>query len=313
MPSSSPHQKTSLLGIDLDNPVGLAAGFDKDGEAVAGLAHFGFGFLEVGSVTPQPQRGNLYPRVFRLIPDRAIINRYGFNSLGHEVMAANLERQAAAIADRHLVVGVNLGKNRDQTDPAADYIAGLRRFHALPTVSYFVVNVSSPNTPNLRAIQERAQLTELLERLLAEKTLLEKDNSSSSIPKKPLLLKIAPDLSEAQLADIAQVLLRFSRPSSSGGRLATIDGVIVGNTTVSRPASLRSPPEVIREEGGLSGPPLRELSTSVIGRLYRLTGGKVPIIGVGGIESGMDAYEKIAAGASAVQLYTSMAYAVSDP
>ena len=313
MPSSSPHQKTSLLGIDLDNPVGLAAGFDKDGEAVAGLAHFGFGFLEVGSVTPQPQRGNLYPRVFRLIPDRAIINRYGFNSLGHEVMAANLERQAAAIADRHLVVGVNLGKNRDQTDPAADYIAGLRRFHALPTVSYFVVNVSSPNTPNLRAIQERVQLTELLERLLAEKTLLEKDNSSSSIPKKPLLLKIAPDLSEAQLADIAQVLLRFSRPSSSGGRLATIDGVIVGNTTVSRPASLRSPPEVIREEGGLSGPPLRELSTSVIGRLYRLTGGKVPIIGVGGIESGMDAYEKIAAGASAVQLYTSMAYAVSDP
>lgn len=294
--------------MDLSNPVGLAAGFDKDGEAVSGLANFGFGFFEVGSVTPLPQPGNLYPRVFRLLEDRAIINRYGFNSLGHEAMVANLERQKDAItgseAKESLVVGVNLGKNRDQKDAAADYIAGLKRFYPLPTVSYFVINVSSPNTPNLRAMQERQKLTELLERVLAEKATLDKDTS-----RKPLLLKVSPDLSPEQLSDLAAVVSRFSKPAPN--RSATIDGLIVGNTTVGRPASLRSSPEVIAEEGGLSGPPLREISTSAIRTLYRLTGGSVPIVGVGGIETGVDAYEKIAAGASAVQLYTSMTYAVS--
>lgn len=298
--------------MELSNPVGLAAGFDKDGEAISGLAHFGFGFFEVGSVTPLPQPGNLYPRVFRLPEDRAIINRYGFNSLGHEAMVANLERQKAAITGSGekdgLVVGVNLGKNRDQKDAAADYISGLRRFYALPTVSYFVINVSSPNTPNLRAMQERQALTELLERVLAEKSILDKDKDAAQ-SRKPLLLKVSPDLSPEQLADLAAVVTRFSQPTPQ--RSATIDGLIVGNTTVARPASLRSSPEVTGEEGGLSGPPVRETSTAAIGRLYRLTGGRVPIVGVGGIETGVDAYEKIAAGASALQLYTSMTYAVS--
>lgn len=296
-------QKTNLLGIDLNNPVGLAAGFDKDGEAVAGLSNFGFGFIEVGSVTPYPQRGNMYPRVFRLMEDRAIINRYGFNNLGHETMVNNLDRQSKAIKKNNIVVGVNLGKNRDTKDAIGDYVSGLQRFYNLDTVRYFVINISSPNTPNLRKMQDAKELTQLLDRVLREKSRLD----SSSV-KKPLLLKIAPDLTDEQLKDISSIVVRYSK--STNDRSA-IDGLIISNTTVTRPSSLLSDPKLIYEEGGLSGPPLRQLSTNVIRKMYKLTNGSVPIIGVGGIESGADAFEKIIAGASAVQLLTSLTYFVS--
>ncbi|KAJ6225248.1 hypothetical protein RDWZM_003793 [Blomia tropicalis] len=296
----SSYLKTNLLGIDLNNPVGLAAGFDKDGEAVAGLSNFGFGFIEVGSVTPNPQRGNMYPRVFRLMEDRAIINRYGFNNLGHETMVNNLDRQSKAIKKNNIVVGVNLGKNRDTKDAIGDYVSGLQRFYNLDTVRYFVINISSPNTPNLRKMQDAKELTQLLDRVLREKSRLD----SSSV-KKPLLLKIAPDLTDEQLKDISSIVVRYSK--STNDRSA-IDGLIISNTTVTRPSSLLSDPKLIYEEGGLSGPPLRQLSTNVIRKMYKLTNGSVPIIGVGGIESGADAFEKIIAGASAVQLLTSLTY-----
>lgn len=281
--------------------MGLAAGCDKDGEAITGLHHFGFGFIEVGSTTPLPQKGNLYPRVFRLPADRAIINRYGFNSFGHDAMFDHLSRQESIIKEKGIVVGVNLGKNKLQHDTAADYITGLQRFYPLETVKYFVINISSPNTPNLRKIQNRSELTDLLERVLTEKARLE---TSTSAPK-PLLLKISPDLTAEQMRDISQVIIRYSKPAKTR---STINGLIVTNTTISRPASLRSPPQLVVEEGGLSGPPLKSLSTETIRQMYSLTGGIVPIIGVGGIESGVDAYEKITAGASAVQLYTAMTF-----
>ncbi|MEX2629805.1 MAG: quinone-dependent dihydroorotate dehydrogenase [Tistlia sp.] len=282
--AADPILASELWGRRLANPIGLAAGFDKNAEAVAPLLRLGFGLVEVGSVTPRPQPGNPRPRLFRLAEDRAVINRMGFNNRGLEAAAAALTAFRARGPAAGLV-GVNLGKNKDSPEAAPDYVAGARRLAAY--ADYLVVNVSSPNTPGLRALQDRAALTGLLAAVRAAL-------AEAEAPP-PLLLKIAPDLTEADRRDIAAVAL------DSG-----LDGLIVSNTTVERPAGLRS--RWKGEAGGLSGRPLFEPSTRLLGEMYRLTGGRLPLIGVGGVESGATAYAKIRAGASLVQLYSALVY-----
>lgn len=272
-----------LWGRDFPNPVGLAAGFDKDGEAFAACLRLGFGFVEIGSITPRPQPGNPRPRLFRLAADGAVINRMGFNSRGLGFAAERLRRRRPADG----IVGVNLGKNKESADAAADYAAGARAL--APLADYLVINVSSPNTPGLRALQGRGALAGLVAAVIAARA-----EAAPAAPP-PLLLKIAPDLTEADKHDIAEVAL------GSG-----LDGLIVSNTTIARPATLGS--VHAGEAGGLSGRPLFAPSTAVLADMYRLTQGRLPLIGVGGIASGADAYAKIRAGASLVQLYTAMVY-----
>jgi len=272
----------TVLGLTFANPLGLAAGFDKNGEVVAPMLGLGFGFVEVGTVTPLPQPGNPRPRLFRLTRDRAVINRMGFNNTGAAAMATRLHQRPQGT---HGILGINLGKNKDQTDAAADYVAGVAALGAL--ADYLVINVSSPNTPGLRALQERGPLAALITRVVAARDALER--------KPPLLLKIAPDLMEEERADIAAVVLE------SG-----LDGLIVSNTTVARPAGLD--PLYAGEAGGLSGRPLLEPSTALLGEMYRRLEGRLPIIGVGGVASGADAYAKIRAGASLVQLYSALVF-----
>ncbi|OAN50185.1 dihydroorotate dehydrogenase [Paramagnetospirillum marisnigri] len=277
-----PALRVRLWGRDFANPIGLAAGFDKNAQVPDAMLAQGFGFVEIGSVTPRPQPGNPKPRMFRLPEDEAVINRMGFNNEGVEAVRARLSARR-----RVGVVGANLGKNKDTEDAAADYEIGAAR---LASVSdYLVINVSSPNTPGLRALQGRDQLESLVGRTRA--ALLKAMPSGAP----PLLLKIAPDLAWEDLADIAAVALSGS-----------LDGLIVSNTTVARPETLRS--ANAKETGGLSGAPLFEASTAVLRRMYELTQGKLPIIGVGGIASGSEAYAKIRAGASLVQLYSAMVY-----
>jgi dihydroorotate dehydrogenase len=273
-----------VWGLEFPNPIGLSAGFDKDAEAYAALLRLGFGFVEVGSITPQPQAGNPKPRVFRLPEDGAVINRLGFNSAGLAAAVTNLRPRRS---ERVGIVGINLGKNRDSADAAADYAAGTTAL--APLADYLVINVSSPNTPGLRALQGSAALRELLARVQAARR--------AAVPDRPppLLLKIAPDLAAAEARDVAEVAL-------AGG----IDGLIVGNTTIARPPDLRS--RHAKESGGLSGRPLFALSTELLRQFDRLTEGRLPLIGVGGIASGADAYAKIRAGASLVQLYTALIY-----
>ncbi|XP_037515869.1 dihydroorotate dehydrogenase (quinone), mitochondrial isoform X4 [Rhipicephalus sanguineus] len=273
---------TELFGLKLSNPIGLAAGFDKHGEGVPGAHDWGFGFVEVGSVTPLPQPGNPRPRVFRLTEDLAVVNRYGFNSVGHKQVWSSLHSSRAAW---HGIVGVNLGRNKESTDAHADFVAGVHQFADL--ADYLVVNVSSPNTPGLRTLQGRRHLKNLLLKVLEAR--------DSQARRLPLLVKIAPDLSDEEKADIAAVVTETK-----------VDGLVVCNTTISRPSSLRS--ENRTQPGGLSGRPLRDLSTQTISDLYRLTKGSIPIVGVGGVFSGEDAYAKIRAGASAVQLYSALIY-----
>lgn len=281
--ADDPALRTTLWGLGFSNPVGLAAGFDKDAEAPDAALALGFGFVEIGSVTPRPQPGNPRPRLFRLAEDRAVINRMGFNSAGAEAVAARLAARARGRGGG--IVGVNLGKNRDATDAAADYAAGVRRLGAF--ADYLVVNVSSPNTPGLRALQGGAALGRLLDAVRAARDALDRPP--------PLLVKIAPDLEAADRADIAAAI-----------RAGAADGLIVGNTTVTRPDGLRSRHR--DEPGGLSGRPLFALSTEVLADMYRRTEGSVPLIGTGGIASGADAYAKIRAGASLVQLYSALVY-----
>jgi len=268
-----------LFGLDFPNPIGLAAGFDKSAEAFAPALSIGFGFVEVGSVTPLPQSGNPRPRLFRLAEDRAVINRMGFNNHGLAAVRTRLAGRDGAGG----IVGVNLGKNRDSADALADYAAGVRALG--PLADYLVINVSSPNTPGLRALQGHAALAALLAGVRAARGEAET----------PLLLKIAPDLTEADKQDIAEVAL-------AGG----LDGLIIANTTIARPSGLLS--AAAGEAGGLSGRPLLQPSTALLSDMYRLTDGKLPIIGVGGIACGADAYAKIRAGASLVQLYTALVY-----
>lgn len=284
-----PVLRTRVFGLSFTTPVGLAAGFDKDAEALDGILRLGFGFAEAGTVTPLPQSGNPRPRLFRLVEDEAAINRFGFNSEGLAAFRARLEVRRARAGRAPGIVGANLGKNRDTVDAAADYVAGVEAVCAL--ADYLVCNLSSPNTPGLRAMQARAPIRELLARVLEAR-------ARSAPPGRappPLLAKVGPDLDDRQLADIAEVALE------SG-----IDGLIVGNTTVDRPPGLRS--RHAAEPGGLSGRPLRAPAERCLRAMARLIAGRLPIIGCGGIASGADAYARIRAGASLVQLYTALVY-----
>ncbi len=277
-PVTSPRLRVRLAGLDLPNPLGLAAGFDKNAVALAPLARAGFGFLEVGAATPLPQPGNPRPRLFRLAEDRAAINRFGFNNDGAEAIAARLAARPAGC-----VVGLNLGANKSSADPAGDFAQVLAVAGA--HVDFATVNVSSPNTPGLRALQGQA-LGPLLARVAA---------ANAALPRPvPVFLKIAPDLDDAGLAIVVEAAL-------AGG----VAGLIATNTTLAR-EGLASPHR--SETGGLSGAPLFARSTAVLARLHALTGGRLPLIGVGGVGSAAEAYAKIRAGATAVQLYTALVY-----
>jgi dihydroorotate dehydrogenase len=280
LPAPSPDDpilRTSLAGLELPNPIGLAAGLDKNAEALAGLSRLGFGFVEAGSVTPRPQPGNPKPRLFRLSEDQAIINRMGFNNHGLEAFAANLSRRPSGV-----VVGANLGANKDTGDRVADYVAGLQRLAGLS--DYFTVNISSPNTPGLRALQGREALDDLLGRVAESRTTLA-----------PVFLKIAPDLTPDEIAMIVEAALAHR-----------IDALIVSNTTLDRPSSLRSRDR--GEAGGLSGAPLREKAHKALIHAAEAAKGRLPLIAVGGIDSGAEAYRRIRAGASAVQIYSALIY-----
>ena len=264
-----------LAGIALPNPIGLAAGFDKDARVFGALLRLGFGFVEVGTLTPRPQPGNARPRVFRLVRDAGVINRLGFNNGGQPAAAVRLARRRAG------VVGINIGANADSADRIADYVAGVAAM--APLADYLTVNISSPNTTGLRALQSRSALDELLARI------------GEARCGRPLFVKIAPDLDAAELEAVAEVTLARG-----------VDGIIATNTTLARPATLRD--AAAAEAGGLSGAPLFARSTEVLRALRRLTRGRLALIGVGGVASGADAYVKIRAGADAVQLYTALVY-----
>jgi len=279
--------KAHVWGLDFANPIGLAAGFDKDARVIDAMLGLGFGFVEAGTVTPQPQAGNQKPRLFRLDEDAAVINRLGFNSGGLKAFTARLaaRRQNPKSAG---IVGANVGKNRDTVDGAADYVAGIEA--VAPLADYLVCNISSPNTPGLRAMQARAPIEDLLRRVLAAR-----DRAVRSAKKPPLLAKVGPDLSPEQLSDIAEVALATG-----------VDGLICGNTTIARPSSLKS--KAASEAGGLSGAPLLAPATECLAALYRLTKGAIPLIGCGGVACGADAYAKIRAGASLVQVYSALVF-----
>jgi dihydroorotate dehydrogenase len=277
-----PVLRTRLAGLDLSNPIGLAAGLDKNGEAVRGLSRLGFGFVECGSVTPRPQAGNPKPRLFRLAEARAVINRVGFNNDGLEAFAARLERRPAGAT-----VGANLGANKDTEDKATDYVAGLQRLAGL--ASYFTVNISSPNTPGLRALQGRDQLDDLLGRIDAARPL---DGDAARVP---VFLKIAPDLVVNEIAMIVEAALAYR-----------IDALIVSNTTLERPETLRS--SFAAEAGGLSGAPIRPFAEKALRAAAEAAQGRMPLIAVGGIETGAEAYARIRLGAAAVQIYSALVY-----
>ncbi len=270
----------SVAGIDFPNPLGLAAGFDKNAEVPTAMLDLGFGFVEVGAVTPKPQPGNPRPRIFRLRDDAAVINRYGFNNDGLEKIATRLKRRR-----KHGVVGINLGANKDSDDRTEDYVMGVKALAGL--VDFYTVNISSPNTPGLRALQDKAALEQLMSRVLKER-----DKAAAGTP---VFLKIAPDLTDEDKADIADA-----------AKALALDGLIISNTTVTRPDSLRS--RHIGQAGGLSGRPLFAPSTALLREYYAVLRDIVPLIGVGGIFSARDAYEKILNGAALVQLYTAMVY-----
>ena len=265
-----------VAGLEFCSPVGLAAGFDKDAEVPEQMLGLGFGFVEVGTVTPRPQKGNPKPRLFRLAEEHAVINRMGFNNEGQPAAFDRLQR----LSHPHRVIGVNVGANRDSTDRIADYVAGVRAMS--PVGHYVAINISSPNTPGLRGLQDQGALDELLAAVQEARS------------GKPIFLKVAPDLDERDPERIVRAAIDHK-----------IDAIIVANTTVSRP-SLKS--SRASEAGGLSGEPLRPLALNALRQFRRASGGEIPLIGVGGIASADDAWERIRAGASLVQLYTAMVY-----
>jgi dihydroorotate dehydrogenase len=273
------------FGLNFPNPIGLAAGFDKNAEVSDALLRLGFGFVEVGTVTPNPQAGNSRPRIFRLERDEAIINRLGFNNDGAKAVL----RRLAARANFGGIVGVNVGANKDSADRAADYVKLIETF--APVASYFTVNVSSPNTPGLRNLQQADALDDLLARVIDARERVRQNAGES-----PVLLKIAPDLSLGELDDVVQI-----------ARARRVDGMIVTNTTLARPSTLREQGRA-REAGGLSGRPLFRLSTRMVAETYVRAEGAFPLIGVGGIDSGGAALTKIRAGASLIQLYSALIY-----
>lgn len=279
---SGPHNPILLqrvAGLDFPNPVGLAPGYDKNAEVFQAAYGLGFGFVEVGSVTPRPQSGNPRPRVFRLVEDKAVINRMGFNNDGMEAVAARL--QARPAEQRFGPLGINVGANKDSEDRTADYVTATKRLANL--ADYVTVNISSPNTPGLRALQDKAALDDLLARV-----------KQATPAGKPVFLKVAPDLEPADIDDIAVSVIDHK-----------IDALIVSNTTITRPAMRSSHAE---ETGGLSGAPLRDLAQQRLIDFRKATGGAVPLIGVGGIASAQDAYARIRVGASLVQLYSALVY-----
>jgi dihydroorotate dehydrogenase len=280
-----PKLAVRAFGLNFPNPVGIAAGFDKNAEVPDALLRLGFGFAEIGSVTPKPQSGNPRPRIFRLERDEAVINRLGFNNDGAEVVL----RRLAARAQNGGIVGVNVGANKDSPDRTQDYVRLIETF--APVASYFTVNVSSPNTPGLRNLQQAAELDDLLARVIDARERVRKNAGDS-----PVLLKIAPDLSLADLDDVVHV-----------ARSRGVDGMIVANTTIGRPSTLR---EQVRskEQGGLSGRPLFRLSTRMVAETFVRVEGAFPLIGAGGIDSGGAALTKIRAGASLIQLYSALVY-----
>lgn len=275
-----PNLAISCFGLNFENPLGLAAGFDKNAEVPDAMLALGFGFVEVGTVTPRPQEGNPKPRLFRLSEDQAVINRMGFNNEGHAAVLERLRRRN----DSSGIVGVNIGANKDSADRVSDYATGVAAFSDV--ASYFTINISSPNTPGLRNLQSLEELRPLLKRLNEAR-----ENQKRRVP---MLLKIAPDLQDDELQAIADCCLN-----------SAIDGVVISNTTISRPP-LQS--RYAHETGGLSGVPLFDLSTRQLARFHVLTKGKIPLIGVGGISNAEQAWSKICAGASLLQLYSALVF-----
>ena len=283
----SPSLRTEVWGRSFKNPIGLAAGFDKNAEAMDAMLGIGFGFVEVGSITPEPQDGNARPRVFRIPEESAVINRIGCNSHGSVVVSERIQKfREDSGSGASSLLGINIAKNRTSENAAGDYARACKLL--ADKADYVVINVSSPNTPGLRSLQAGRELAKIVSRT--------KQALSEAAPGVPLVVKIAPDLGPADKKQIARVVLRHG-----------VDGMIVSNTTVSRPEPVASHP-LGGEKGGLSGKPVREASTALIREMYELTGGRVPIVGCGGVSSGLDAYEKIRAGASLVQLYTGLIY-----
>ena len=290
LPPTRPRQDDQKLtvrafGLNFPNPIGMAAGFDKNAEVSDALLRLGFGFVEIGTVTPRPQTGNPRPRIFRLERDEAVINRLGFNNDGADVVL----RRLAARAHLGGIVGVNVGANKDSADRTADYVTLIETF--APVASYFTVNVSSPNTPGLRNLQQAEALDDLLARVIDARERVRQNAGDS-----PVLLKIAPDLSLAELDDVVHI-----------ARSRRVDGMIVTNTTLARPSTLREQVRA-KQPGGLSGRPLFRLSTRMVAETYVRAEGAFPLIGVGGIDSGGAALTKIRAGASLIQLYSALIY-----
>jgi dihydroorotate dehydrogenase len=276
---------TKVFGVDFPNPIQLGAGLDKQAGHMDAFMGFGFGSIEIGTVTPLPQAGNPRPRMFRIPQAKALINRFGFNSVGVDMFAQRLKDWRALPERTHNPIGVNIGKNKDTVIEADDYLSC---FEKIATLSdYVTINVSSPNTPGLRDLQGREKMAALVKTIT--------DARDRLAPQLPVLVKIAPDLTEEQLADIAAVL-----------RESAAQGVIVTNTTLARPSSI--PEDLAKEAGGLSGPPLFGPSTRLLSQMYKALDGKMPIIGCGGVSTGLEAYEKIRAGASLVQVYTALVF-----
>ena len=281
---SGPELKQKIFGLEYPNPLGIAAGYDKDARVPDAILAMGFGFAEVGTLTPKPQLGNPKPRIFRLTNDGALINRLGFNNGGHEAARRRLE----ARLDNGGIVGVNIGANKDSLDRTEDYVHGIMRFNAV--ASYFMINVSSPNTPGLRDLQTPAALGALLDRVNQARERL----CDGGAPRRPILVKLAPDLAEDDIMPLCSMLMRNG-----------VDGIAISNTTLARDGlkDIAS-----KEAGGLSGRPLFNKSTAMLARIYRGTNGAIPLIGVGGIDSGARALEKIEAGASLLQVYSGLVY-----
>ncbi len=287
-PFDDPLLATRVWGLDFTSPIGLAAGFDKDAEVIDPMLRAGFGFVEAGSVTPDPQPGNPKPRLYRLTEDRAVVNRFGFNSKGIDAYVERLRARGGAGGARG-IVGANVGKNKETVDGAADYVIGIRAVVGL--ADYVVCNISSPNTPGLRGMQARAPIEDLLRRVLDAR----REATPAGLRPPPLLAKVGPDLDAQQVQDIAEVALATG-----------VDGLIIGNTTIERPPGLSS--RHAPQAGGLSGAPLLPRANACLAEFARATRGRLPIIGCGGVSSGADAYSKIRAGASLVQLYSALVF-----
>ena len=275
-----------LIGLDFPNPLGLAAGFDKNAEVVKSMFSLGFGYVEVGTITPLPQKGNPKPRIFRLEQEGAIINSLGFNNKGSEKVKKNISKTKKSFSENR-IIGVNLGKNKNSINSIDDYLYGMEKLGNL--ASYITINISSPNTQGLRDLQLRGNIENLIKKIISKR------EEINSINKKPIFIKISPDLNEDQLRDIALISLANN-----------IDGLILTNTTINRPNNLLSKNKTIK--GGLSGKPLFKISNNILKKMYNLTNGQIILVGVGGISNGSDCYEKIKSGASLLQLYTALTF-----